>query len=206
MRLLSRAAALALASAALAACTQVVPAPPPPDAPRITSFTAAKTQLTAGEPVRLAFTATGAARVSLVDDQGQALQLEGTVTEGGVEVAPSRTTFYVLRATGPGGTTAAFLQLAVSEPLRDAFLIAVPPELEAGQAGQLLWSAAGASAVTLTERGGTAQALTGTSGVVTITPERSTGYRLSAQGAPGTPAASPSTGRWSTPPRCASRS
>lgn len=168
-------------------CTQVVNPPPPPEAPRITSFTAAKTQLSAGEPVRLAFTATGAARVSLVDDQGQALQLEGTVTEGGVEVAPSRTTFYVLRATGPGGTTAAFLQLAVSEPLREAFLLAVPPVLEAGQVGQLLWSAAGASSVTLTERGGMPQTLTGTSGLVTITPARSTGYHLTAQGAPGTP-------------------
>ncbi len=187
MTTFTRAAALALSALALA-CTQVTPAKPPPDAPRIESFTAAKSLLSAGEPVRLSFTTVGADRVSLVSDLGEAIQLEGTVAEGGASVAPTRTSFYVLKAEGPGGSTTAFVQLAVSEPLREAFLIAVPPELEAGQSGQLLWSAVGAGSVTLTERGGAPTTLMGTSGIVTISPARSTGYRLSAQGAPGTPA------------------
>lgn len=172
---------------ALAGCTQVIKAPPPPDAPRISSFTASSQVLNAGEPAQLSFTTVGATSVSLVDDQGQAIQLEGTVEEGGTEVSPTRTTFYVLRASGPGGGTSAFVQIAVNEPLREAFLLAVPPEIEAGERSQLLWSAPGASSVTLTERGGQATTLTGTSGTVPVTPLTSTGFRLTARGAVGTP-------------------
>ncbi len=168
-------------------CTQVIPAVPPPDAPRILGFAAGSQVINANETVRLSFTTEGATRVSLVDDQGRAIQLEGSVEEGGTEVAPSRTTFYVLRASGPGGVTSAFLQIAVNEPLREAFLLAVPPEVEAGEPVQLLWSAPGASSVTLTERGGLPVTLTGTAGLVPITPATSTGYRLTAQGVVGTP-------------------
>ncbi|MDP2271893.1 MAG: lamin tail domain-containing protein [Archangium sp.] len=171
----------------IVSCTQVIPAVPPPDAPRILGFAAGARVVNTNEPVRLSFTTEGATRVSLVDDQGQAIQLEGSVEEGGTEVSPSRTTFYVLRASGPGGVTSAFLQIAVNEPLREAFLLAVPPEVEAGEPVQLLWSAPGASSVTLTERGGMPVTLTGTSGLVPITPATSTGYRLTARGVTGTP-------------------
>lgn len=170
----------------LAGCT-VVKAPPPPDAPRISSFTTSAQVVNAGEEVRLSFNTAGATSVSLVDDQGQAIQLEGTVDEGGAGVSPLRTTFYVLRAAGPGGVASAFVQIAVNEPLREAFLVAVPPEIEAGERAQLLWSAPGANSVTLTERGGQPMTLTGTSGTVPVTPLTSTGFRLTAQGVAGTP-------------------
>jgi hypothetical protein len=168
-------------------CTQVIPAPPPPDAPRIERFETASRVINVGESASLSFTTVGATRVTMVDDQGQAIQLEGTVEEGSTEVSPSRTTFYVLRAQGPGGVTSAFVQIAVNEPLREAFLLAVPPEVEAGEPVQLLWSAPGASSVTLTQRGGMPVALTGASGIIPITPMASTGYRLTAQGVTGTP-------------------
>lgn len=168
-------------------CTQVIPAPPPPDAPRIAQFESASRVIGTNEPVRISFATEGATRVSLVDDEGRAIALEGTVAEGSTVVSPSRTTFYVLRASGPGGVTSAFLQIAVNEPLREAFLLAVPPEIEAGDDAQLLWSAPGASSVTLTARGGMPTTLTGTAGIVPLTPTASTGYRLVAQGAAGTP-------------------
>lgn len=186
MKIWLRSLAVLVPLATLASCTEVK-APPPPDAPRIERFEAAARMINVGDSVMLSFATVGATQVSMVDDQGQAISLEGTVSEGSTVVSPLRTTFYVLRASGPGGVTSTFLQIAVNEPLREAFLVAVPPELEAGEHAQLLWSAPGASSVTLTERGEMPQVLAGSSGLVPITPSASTSYRLTAQGAPGTP-------------------
>ena len=167
-------------------CRVVEPAPPP-DAPRIGSFTASKTRIAPGEEVTLTFTTTGATKVELSDDSGNAIQLDGAVEAGTAKVAPTRSAFYVLRATGAGGRDSAFVQIAVNEPLRDVFLIAVPAAIDSGAQGQLLWGAAGASSVTLKTGAGTPAALTGTTGTVTVSPVSTEQYTLSAQGAPGTP-------------------
>lgn len=166
---------------------RVIEPPPPPDAPRIGSFTASKARIAAGEQVTLSFTTTNATKVELSDDSGKAIQLEGEVASGTALVAPTRSTFYVLRATSAGGRDTAFVQLAVDEPLKDVFLIAVPAAIDSGEQAQLLWGATGASTVTLTTGGGTPAPLTGTTGSVTVTPATTEQYKLTAQGAPGTP-------------------
>lgn len=170
----------------IAGCRTVEPAPPP-DAPKIGTFTASKSRVASGEQVTLSFTTTNATKVEISDDHGRQLELSGTIESGSATVAPTATSFYVLRATGAGGRDTAFVQVAVNEPLRELFLIAVPGSIESGQQAQLLWGAAGASAVTLTAGNGTPTTLMGTTGAVTVTPAASERYTLSAQGAPGTP-------------------
>ncbi|MBL8914657.1 MAG: hypothetical protein JNM17_28390, partial [Archangium sp.] len=167
-------------------CRTIEPSPPP-DAPKVGSFTASKSRIASGEQVTLSFTTTNASKVEITDDRGRQLELSGTIESGSATVAPTATAFYVLRATGAGGRDTAFVQIAVNEPLRDLFLIAVPGSIESGQQAQLLWGAAGASQVTLTAGSGMAMPLMGTTGAVTVTPATSERYTLTAQGAPGTP-------------------
>lgn len=178
--------AVVLGVISLAACRIIDPAPPP-EAPRIGSFTASQTRTSPGEQVTLTFTTTGASEVELIDDSGRFIQLEGGVDSGTATVAPTRSAFYVLRATGAGGRDSAFVQIAVNEPLKDLFLIAVPASLDSGEEGQLLWGAPGASSVTLTTSEGMPQPLTGSTGSVVVSPAVTERYTLTAQGAPGTP-------------------
>ncbi len=167
-------------------CRVIEPAPAPA-APRIEAFTASKTRTAPGEQVTLTFATTGATKVELTDDSGNSVQLDGAVDSGTATVAPTRSAFYVLRATGAGGRDTAFVQIAVNEPLQDLFLIAVPATIDSGEQGQLLWGAPGASTVTLKTGTDPAMTLTGTTGSVTVTPATTSQYTLTAQGAPGTP-------------------
>ncbi len=166
---------------------RVIEPNPPPAAPRISSFTASKARIAPGEEVTLTFATTGATKVEITDDAGNQVELAGGVDAGTAKVAPTRSSFYVLRATGVGGRDTAFVQIAVNEPLKDVFLIPVPSAIESGQQAQLLWGAAGATSVTLTTGSGMPQALTGTTGAITVTPANTERYTLTAQGAPGTP-------------------
>lgn len=166
---------------------RVVEPEPPPTAPRIDSFVASKNRTAPGEEVTLTFATTGATKVELTDDSGNSVQLGGTVEAGTATVAPTRSAFYVLRATGAGGRDSAFVQIAVNEPLKDLFLIAIPATIDSGEQGQLLWGAPGASTVTLKAGAGPVTTLSGTTGTVTVTPETTAQYTLTAQGAPGTP-------------------
>ncbi len=167
------------ALAVLSACTEIK-APPPPEAARVLSFTADRTQIGTGEFVTLSFTTEHATEVQLLDDSGHALELSGSVEAGSAQVAPTRTTFYVARVEGAGGRDSAFVQIAVGEPLKDLFLLAVPSELQSGETGQLLWGAPGATRVTLTAGNEAPQILTGTTGTVNVTPARSERYELRA--------------------------
>lgn len=179
-----------LAPAALAlfvvGCRNIEPAPPP-DAPRIEAFTASASRISPGQQVTFSFTTVGATKVELTDDAGNDVTLGGSVEAGTATVAPTRSSFYVLRATGAGGRDVAFLQIAVNEALKEVFLLAVPATITAGQEAQLLWGAPGATSVTLTTGAGAPQTLTGTTGAITVTPAFSEHYTLSAEGAPGTP-------------------
>ena len=170
----------------VAGCRTIEPEPPP-DAPRVGSFTASKSRIAAGETVTLSFTSTGATKAEIFDASGRQVELGGTVDQGTATVAPTATEFYVLRVTGVGGRDTAFVQIAVNEPLRDVFLIPVPAHIKSGDQAQLLWGAAGASSVTLTTGSGSPMTLTGTTGAVTVTPDTTEHYVLTATGAPGTP-------------------
>ena len=167
-------------------CRVIEPAPPP-TAPRIGSFTADKTRISPGDKVVLSFSTIGASKIEVTDDSGHAIQLEGAVDAGTAKVAPTKTAFYVLRATGAGGRDTAFLQIAVNEPLRELFLIAVPAVINSGEQGQLLWGAPGATNVTLKIGAAAATPLTGTTGTVSVSPAFTEKYLLTAQSAQGTP-------------------
>jgi hypothetical protein len=174
------------AFAVLSACTEIK-VPPPPEAPRVLSFTADRTQVARGVLVTLSFTTQNATEVQLLDDSGHALELSGTVEAGSAQVAPTRSTFYVARVQGAGGRDSAFVQIAVGEPLKELFLLAVPSTLESGETGQLLWGAPGASRVTLSAGNDSPQVLTGTTGTVNVTPARSEHYELRASIGTSTP-------------------
>ena len=180
---------IALAVVCLAAiCCTDVKAPRPPDAARVVSFTANKREIAPGEPVTLTFRTENATEVQVLDDEGRFIELDGQVTEGTAVVAPTRTSFYVLRANGAGGRDSAFVQIAVGEPARDVFLLPVPAEIDADGSAQLLWGAPGATSVTLQIGAGQPAALTGGTGTVTVRPSRSERYTLSATLGEGQPA------------------
>lgn len=184
--MLNRFAAVLGVVLAVSGCRNIEPAPPP-EAPRVTSFTASKTRIAPGEEVTLTYATTLATKVELTDDSGREVALTGDAAGGTATVAPTRSSFYVLRATGVGGRDTAFVQIAVNEPLKDLFLLAVPGTISSGEQAQLLWGAPGASSVTLKVGTAAAQPLTGTTGTVTVSPSITEEYLLTAQGAPGTP-------------------
>lgn len=171
----------------LAANCRTVEPEPPPEAPRITRFTADDAQLSLGGQTSLHYEVTGATKVEVIDDEGLPLMLSGTASSGMATVAPGRSTFYVLRATGAGGRDVAFVQVAVAAPLRDVFLVAVPAAIEAGGEAVLVWSAAGATEVTLSGSASSPRTLTGTAGAVTVKPTHDETFTLSARASAGGP-------------------
>ncbi len=172
--------AIAAVATVLSACP--APAPTPPEVPPvITSFTADKTQVTAGAAVKLSFTAERASEVELLDQAGNRITLSGDANAGEATVNPTVTSFYVLRASGAGGRDSAFVQVAVNEGLKQVFLVAVPAEIEAGQTVTVAWSALGGSGISLRDASGTTLSMA-ESGTLDLQPSKSTTYELRATG------------------------
>lgn len=168
-------------SASLTGCP-TPPAPTPPEVPPvITSFTADKTQVTAGTAVKLSFTAERATEVELLDQAGNRITLSGDANAGDATVNPTETSFYVLRARGNGGRDSAFVQVAVNEGLKQVFLVAVPADIEAGQTVTVAWSALGGSGISLRDASGTTLSMA-ESGSLDLQPSKSTTYELRATG------------------------
>ncbi len=155
---------------------------PPPAAPVIEFFTSDRAEILPGESTLLRFTVANADEVSIVTADGDQLTIEGNASVGSAEVSPRESSIFVLRAKGPGGRAAAFVQVAVGEPLASVFLMSVPPEVDPGEQVDLVWSAQGAKAVELKSSLGELMPLTGTSGVVPLAPEQSAQYTLTATG------------------------
>jgi hypothetical protein len=173
----------ALAALALSACPSPQ-ASPPPLPPLIKTFSADKTQVTAGTAVKLSFTADRATEVTLLDDTGASISLSGDASAGDATVTPTRTSFYVLRASGEGGRDSAFVQVAVGEVLHSLFLVAVPAEVTSGDTVTLAWSAAGGSNITLKDASGATLSMA-ESGTLEVKPVRSTQFDLKATGVDG---------------------
>ncbi len=169
----------------LSACGKAEPPAPPPDAPRIQRFDADKSELQPGEGAVLTYAVTGATRVELLGPDGDALPVEGDHENGTLAISPDVTSVYVLRAEGPGGSAADFVQIAVGEALATMFLVTVPPEVEPGQRVDLVWSAQGAATAQLADDRGTVIPLEGQSGVHPVTAEDTRMYTLTATGIDG---------------------
>src|SRR5687768_9862224 len=84
-----------------------------PRPPRILRFEADRPELRRGQSVRLSYEVEGAAEVTLLDDSGAEVSLNGSPAQGDATLSPERSTFYVLRATGEGGRDVGFTQVAV---------------------------------------------------------------------------------------------
>ncbi len=172
-----------LGAVSFAAACRVPEPVPPPAPPRITAFSAAPELIQPGESARLTFSVENAETLELVDQLGAPVTLDGD----GADVSPATSTVYLLRATGPGGRDSAFARVQVRERLESVFLLAVPTEVQAGEPVSLVWSAIGGADVQLVDSAGVAVAITGESGVATVTPSRSTTYTLSADPGAGRP-------------------
>ena len=178
--------ATALSLLLLSACSGSTPAPEPlPSPPAITAFQAAKPRITAGESVELTWTAENATEVDLVDQNGEKIEFTGDASAGSARVTPAASSFFVLRVQGEGGRDNAFVQVAVDEPLKEVSLVAVPPQIDAGETAQLIWTAFGAKAATLQFGSGDVLQLNPSKGadVVELTPGRTTSYTLVGTGA-----------------------
>lgn len=154
--------------------------PQAPAPPVIQSFSADHAAIHAGEQVTLSWQTSGTETLTLVDPSGAETALT-PAESGSLSLSPTLTTFYLLRASGPGGKDSAFLQIAVDQPLSEVFLVAIPNEIEAGQTAELIWSAFGADTVSLKAADGTVVPVTGQSGVAQVQPSHGTTYTLTAK-------------------------
>lgn len=128
-----------------------------------------------GKPVTLSWTTTNATSMNI--DQG----IGSVELSGSISFTPSKTVTYTLTAAGPGGTTTKKITFTVPEK-PTASLTANPELIEPGEAVTLTWSSSGANSVRIDPGLGAVAA----SGSVTVHPQQTTSYTLTAANAAGT--------------------
>ncbi len=158
---------------------------PPPESPAIKSFTASASRIVSGQTVTLEFATERTTSVTLIDQTGQEITatFDSAAQTGRATAMPRQSGFFVLRAIGDGGGSAAFVQVAVDEDLKTVFLAAVPNEVKPGEPFNLVWSAFGGKNVKVSE--GNTELSTMVSGTLTLTRESSTTFTLSASALAG---------------------
>ena len=148
-------------------------------APRILSFTANPSTITAGNETVLEWTTSDATEVTISDVAGTL-----DVAAGRTVVRPSETTTYTLTATGASGTTPVTRTVTVTVhqvPEIVSFEATLVPDTPGGETYTLSWTTNHATRVTI-DNGVSAS---GTSGSVTVRPSTTTTYRLTASGPGG---------------------
>ena len=148
-------------------------------APLINSFTADLTMITAGQYTVLRWNTSNATSLSLQTGSGTF----DTVTGTSLDINPSSTTTYTLRATNGTNSVEAQVTVTVDQrPLIQSFT-ATPATVYPGHSGidtsTLAWVVSGATTLSITHVG----TVTGTS--VTVTPAATTQYRLTATNSHG---------------------
>ncbi|MEW6435290.1 MAG: lamin tail domain-containing protein [Myxococcota bacterium] len=173
--------------AALTACPTAPKPDPIPPSPKVVKFTATPATVTPGTEVTIEWGVTDATKVTIADvDKGAVSGVDDKLS-GAVKVVPTGDTLYVLTALNDRGAKAtAFVSVRVAGAEADKLLFAVyPPVIREGESASLIWSAPGATAVTITPAGGTALDLMGQvqSGTVGVNPtDTETTYTLDADG------------------------
>ncbi|MCG6895290.1 MAG: hypothetical protein LJE65_16940, partial [Desulfobacteraceae bacterium] len=132
-------------------------------------------RLIRGETAVLSWEVLGADRVEIQPGIGS------VPASGSRTVQPEQTTEYTLTAQGPGGTSTASATATVVAPQPQAAIAASPETIVFGQSSTLSWSTVGADACRMDPDIGTV----GLSGTLTVSPEQSTVYRLTATGEGG---------------------
>ena len=153
----------------------------PAGAPTITSFSADRTEITAGESVTLSWQVEGA-KSFVLEPVGQVESSASSFAD-----TPDKTTTYILKATNDAGTTSSESVEVTVNPSptlpRITSFSAAPGEIDAGQSATLSWTVTGDGPieVSIDNGGGT---FTG-SGDTTVSPSGTTTYTLTASNSAG---------------------
>ena len=110
-------------------------------------FVASPHEVSAGAPVTLAWSATGAKSVSLAAKDGETVDLGSQVQSGAVTVTPAVDTTWVLTVDGKEYQASAKVR-----PTVNAFVV-TPSAVKGGDTLTLAWKTTGASKVTVTRAG-----------------------------------------------------
>ena len=148
-------------------------------APRILSFTANPSTITANNETVLEWTTSNATGVTISDVTGTS-----DVAAGRAVVRPTETTTYTLTATGASGTTPVTRTVTVTVhqvPEIVSFVAEEIPDTPGGETYKLSWTTLHATRVTI-DNGVSAVALNGS---VEVSPSTTTTYRLTASGPGG---------------------
>jgi hypothetical protein len=156
------------------------------DPVEIVRFTATPVEVIVGEPVTLGWTLRGATALTIIDEQGEAVEAEFAL-EGSVEITPAASGEYTLTATGPGGEASATVSVTVDEMVRVSLTLE-PEVIDEGGSATLSWQSIAAERLELFAEPGptpdiSAQAVA--SGSVTVSPAQTTRYTLTAFGPRG---------------------
>lgn len=174
---------LVVALVALQGCRIEKPSTVVPPAPSIDSFTASAETVAAGGKVSLSWKASNATSIELREASTGDLPAAATQLEGSLEVTVERDSLFVLVARGAGGTDARAVSVKLEASAGELTFQALPPAIPGGASTTLVWTAPGATTVTLAA--GAAMIDTRgqlTSGAVTVSPTNDTTYTLTADG------------------------
>lgn len=169
----------------LAGCNTVIKEQPVPPAGEVVSFTAAPAELgKPGDKATLTWATANATNLSLEQVGAGPLAIDAKAASGSIEVTLQKDALFVLTVRGQGGTDSASTSVRVKGSVQGLVFDAIPRTVPAGGYTTLVWSAPGATAVTLKELGGASVDLGGQreSGSVRVAPAKSTSYELDADG------------------------
>lgn len=150
----------------------MVSSPPPPEV----EFRAEPERIELGQSTILSWSTRYAQQVRIEPGVGD------VALSGSVEVSPTKTTTYVLTATGEGSTTSEFAEVTVVIPPPTAELRAEPSQISLGQCSLLVWSSTYAESAWIKPGIGDVPL----SGSLDICPQQDTTYRLTVNGIGGT--------------------
>ncbi len=170
--------------ATFAGCRTEKPATVVPPPPTIESFTTSAPSSPSGGTVTLTWKTTNATAIELREASTGDLSVATDQVNGTFQATVSGPSLFVLVARGAGGSDARALSVALTgQQLGELSFNALPPVIAGGASTTLVWSAPGATVVTLTA-GSQPVDIGGqrTSGAVTVSPKFDTTYTLTADG------------------------
>lgn len=151
-----------------------------PQAPTITSFTSSVPSVPSGNPVTLSWNTSAATSVSI--SPGNFTSNSGS---GSTTFSPTQSTTYTLTATNSGGSTTATVTVSVTGALpRINSFNALPTGITVGGDATLSWNITGADSVSINNGPGNQSSTA--SGQVTVSPNQTTVYTLTASNTNGT--------------------
>ena len=139
----------------LVACPATPPQQEVPKSAVVKLFSASPAEVGAGEAATLSWEVEDAKSVSIATLDGAPIALpDATASRGTTLVTVQETTVYVLTAHGEGGHDKAASSVLVRQKAGSIFCTVAPQEVEAGDPVTVVWNAAGASQITVTNAAG----------------------------------------------------